>query len=87
MGRVHFTKDNESLGGQTNEVLQSSGAKGASTTEYVNRFEKTGFSGSVGAAHQGEARVEIQNGRLQAAEIRYLQPAEAQAYSLIGITT
>ncbi len=70
-----FAEHHEAFSPMPNQVLQASSPERAAAAEHIDGLEQAGLAGSVGSADQRKARVEMQFRRLQAAEIRYLQPA------------
>jgi hypothetical protein len=77
MGRVNLTKNDESLGAMPYQVFQPPGPKRAPPTQNINGLQQAGLAGGVGAVDEREMGIEIEFRRLQAAEIRYLQPTQA----------
>src|SRR5882757_4477452 len=75
IGGIDFAEDYEPLDAIPNQMFQAAGTKRPPAAEDIHGLEQAGLARGVGPADERELRIELELRRLQAAEVRYLQPA------------
>jgi hypothetical protein len=70
------------------KTIELPSTKGAPSAQYVQGLEQAGLTRGIRAADQRELRIEFDLCRMQAPEIRYLNPPQGHPfYNLMGMTT
>src|SRR6185312_11651847 len=73
---INLAKDYESIPTVPDQVFQPPSAKGSSAAEHIQSLQQAGLAGGIGSTDQSKCGIELEIHRLQAAEIRYLHPAQ-----------